>query len=290
VTIPLHLQLTNLDQISNMEKPNTKTAGQFHDPGSDSDGVKHETSSHDGHDFQTVDESADNTNIYSQGGKNFRTLKRWDTIFILFANQIGLGILSLPSTLKTLGLVPGIIALIGIGVISWYTAYELLQYYRLHPQVLNIVDMTRFVGGRTLESIAGVMMMIQVIFVAASAMVTLSIALNTISSHAACTVVFIFIACAACYLFCLPRTTKFVSHLGIPNALSVLAACILVMIVLGVQGPRGIDSMEDWHREIVIVGNPTFRDGLNACLKIVFAYAANLSFVVSQNGTRNVSQ
>ncbi|RKK70313.1 hypothetical protein BFJ69_g11962 [Fusarium oxysporum] len=265
-----------------MEKDNVaKTAGQFHDPSSDSDGLKHEISSHEGHshDFQTVQESADNTNIYSQGGKNFRTLKRWDTIFILFANQIGLGILSLPSTLKTLGLVPGIIALIGIGVISWYTAYELLQYYRLHPQVLNIVDMTRFVGGRTLESITGVMMMIQVIFVAASAMVTLSIALNTISSHAACTVVFIFISCAACYIFCIPRTTKFVSHLGIPNALSVLAACILVMVVLGVQGPKGVDNMAEWKREIVIVGNPSFRDGLNACLKIVFAYAANLSFV-----------
>lgn len=272
-----------------MEKlGNQKTEGQLHDGvTSDSDGYnKHEASSHDGHDFQTVNESADNSNIYSQGGKNFRTLKRWDTIFILFANQIGLGILSLPSTLKTLGLVPGIIALIGIGAISWYTAYELLQYYRIHPQVLNIVDMTRFVGGRTLESIAGVMMMIQVIFVAASAMVTLSIALNTISDHAACTVVFIFISCAACFLFCLPRTTKFVSHLGIPNALSVLAACIIVMVVLGVDGPRGVDNMSEWSREIVIVGNPSFRDGLNACLKIVFAYAANLSFVVSLNGIR----
>ncbi|KAF4498233.1 neutral amino acid permease [Fusarium agapanthi] len=265
-----------------MEKDNVaKTAGQFHDPRSDSDGLKHEIGSQEGHghDFQTVQECADNSNIYSQGGKNFRTLKRWDTIFILFANQIGLGILSLPSTLKTLGLVPGIIALIGIGVISWYTAYELLQYYRLHPQVLNIVDMTRFVGGRTLESIAGAMMMIQVIFVAASAMVTLSIALNTISSHSVCTVVFIFISCAVCYVFCIPRTTKFVSHLGIPNALSVLAACILVMVVLGVQGPKGVDNMSEWKREIVIVGNPSFRDGLNACLKIVFAYAANLSFV-----------
>jgi len=62
-----------------------------------------------------------------------------------------------------------------------------------------------------------------------------------------------------------------------------LAACILVMVVLGVQGPKGVDNMAEWKREIVIVGNPSFRDGLNACLKIVFAYAANLSFVVSTN-------
>lgn len=250
------------------------------DSGSDSEAIKTELNPQGSQDFKTVPpESDDNANIYSQGGKNFRTLKRWDTIFILFANQIGLGILSLPSTLMTLGIVPGLIALIGIGVLSWYTAYELLQYYRLHPQVVNVVEMTRFVGGPWLEGVAGVMMMIQVIFVAASAIVTLSIALNTISSHATCTVVFIFVACAACFLLCLPRTTKFVSNLGVPNAVSVLAASILVMISLGIKGPRQVDSIDDWHRDIVVIGHPSFRDGLNACLKIVFAYAANLSFV-----------
>ncbi|KAF4470752.1 neutral amino acid permease [Fusarium albosuccineum] len=254
---------------------------QVHDTsGSDSEAIKPEYSSHGAHDFQTVPpESDDNANIYSQGGKNFRTLKRWDTIFILFANQIGLGILSLPSTLKTLGIIPGLIALIGIGVLSWYTAYELLQFYRLHPQVVNGVEMTRFVGGSWLEGVAGVMMMIQVIFVAASAIVTLSIALNTISDHATCTVVFIFVAVAACYLLCIPRTTKFVSHLGIPNAVSVLAASILVMISLGIKGPREVTDLDEWDRDIQIVGSPSFRDGLNACLKITFAYAANLSFV-----------
>ncbi|KAM5341201.1 hypothetical protein ACJ41O_015310 [Fusarium nematophilum] len=247
---------------------------------SDNEGVKTEVDNHGTHDFQAVGpESDDNANIFEQGGKSFRTLGRWDTIFILLANQVGLGILSLPSTLKTLGVIPGIIAIIGIGALSWYTAYELLQFYRVHPQVVNIVEMTRFVGGKWLEGVAGVMMMIQVIFVAASAMVTLSIALNTISSHATCTVVFIFISCAACYLFGIPRTTKFVSHLGVPNAVSVFAASLLVMISLGVKGPYGVDSLSDWNRDIVIVGHPSFRDGLNACLKIVFAYAANLSFV-----------
>ncbi|RSM12454.1 hypothetical protein CDV31_006295 [Fusarium ambrosium] len=254
--------------------------GNQPDSGSDSEAIKTERNVQGSQDFKTVPpESDDNANIFSQGGKNFRTLKRWDTIFILFANQIGLGILSLPSTLMTLGIVPGLIALIGIGVLSWYTAYELLQYYRLHPQVVNVVEMTRFVGGPWLEGVAGVMMMIQVIFVAASAIVTLSIALNTISSHATCTVVFIFVACAACFLLCLPRTTKFVSNLGVPNAVSVLAASILVMISLGIKGPRQVDNIDEWHRDIVVVGHPSFRDGLNACLKIVFAYAANLSFV-----------
>ncbi|KPM39513.1 hypothetical protein AK830_g7039 [Neonectria ditissima] len=243
-----------------------------------SDTDNHEKHEHGPHDFQSVPaEPVHNSNVFDQGSKSYRTMKRWATIFMLFTNQIGLGILSLPTVLKTLGIVPGLIAIIGIGVISWYTAYELLQFYNIHSHVVNVVEMTRVVGGRYLEMIAGTMMMVQVIFVAASAVVTLSIALNTISDHAICTVVFIFTSCFVCYLFNIPRTMKFVSHSGIPNAVSVLTAAMVVMISLGVAGPMG--APKGWEKEIVIVGNPSFRDGVNACLKVVYAYASNIAFV-----------
>lgn len=233
-----------------------------------------------GHDFHAVqpDTTDNNENVFAQGGKNFRTLRRWDTIFMMFANQIGLGILSLPSILQTLGIVPGIIAILGIGCMSWYTGYELLQFYRTCPHVLNIVEMTRVAGGPWLEGVASAMMLIQVIFIAASATVTFSIALNSITSHATCTVVFMVVGVLIGFILSVPRTTKFVSHVGVPNAVSVIVASVIVMISLGISGPSPVDSKSDWVREIVIVGNPSFRDGLNACLKVVFAYAANLAF------------
>src|SRR5690348_4444475 len=81
-------------------------------------------------------EPADPENIFSSGGKNYRTLTKWDTVYVLVSNQIGLGILSLPACLKVLGVIPGIIAIIGIGSMSAYTAYELLMFYRKHPQVV----------------------------------------------------------------------------------------------------------------------------------------------------------
>lgn len=227
-------------------------------------------------DFQEVNDGTDG-NIFNQGGKNYRTLNRWDTILILFTNQIGLGILSMPSVMKTLGIIPGIIAIIGLGVLSWYTSYEFLQFYRRHPNVVSIVEMTRVVGGQWFETVAGIVMTVQVVFIVASAVVTLSVALNTLSNHATCTVVFILVSCIACYLLSLPRTMKFVSKAGIPNAVSVLAACLIVLISLAIKGPA--EAPEGWIKEISIVGNPSFRDGLNACLRVAFAYAGNFTFV-----------
>lgn len=274
---------TNMDPLN--EKPSTpKTKHPLHDSStSDSEAGKVENpppNYQPAHDFLAVNPNSDdnNENIFAQGGKNFRTLHRWDTIFMMFANQIGLGILTLPSILGTLGIVPGIIAIIGIGCISWYTGYELLQFYRTCPHVVNIVEMTRVVGGPWLEGVASVMMIVQVIFVAASATVTFSIALNTITGHATCTVVFMVAGVLIGFILSVPRTTKFVSHVGLPNAISVVVASLIVMISLGISGPSPAPPLNEWSRKIVVVGNPSFRDGLNACLRVVFAYAANIAF------------
>ncbi|KAF5024067.1 hypothetical protein F66182_3863 [Fusarium sp. NRRL 66182] len=262
--------------IMNFSKKSAETPAS-NDLMRESDTSDHDHSSKDAADFQELPAgNVEKGNIFEQGEKNYRTLGRWDTILILFTNQLGLGILSLPSTMMTLGIVPGIIAIIGIGALSWYSAYQLLQFYRRHPNVVSIVEMTRIVGGTWLETFAGFVMMIQVVFVVASAVVTLSVALNMLSSHGACTVIFILVACAACYLLSLPRTMKFVSMAGIPNAVSVVSACLIVLVSLAVSGPA--IAPEGWQKEIKIVGNPTFRDGLNACLRVVFSYAGTFTF------------
>ncbi|KAF7553215.1 hypothetical protein G7046_g7164 [Stylonectria norvegica] len=212
-----------------------------------------------------------------EDGKTFRTMTRWDTVFALVTNQVGLGVLSLPSCLKVFGVVPGVIAIIGIGCLSWYTAFELHQFYSRHPHVVNVVDMAKVVGGRPFAIIAGIGLMIQVIMTAASAAVTLSIAFNTISEHSICTVGFIGIACLGCWVLCAPRTVKFVSQSGIPCAVSVIAAALVVMISLGIKNPQ--QAPPDWKIEIKVVAYPTFREGLNACLKIAYAYSGNINFV-----------
>ncbi|KAH7113520.1 transmembrane amino acid transporter protein-domain-containing protein [Dactylonectria macrodidyma] len=210
-------------------------------------------------------------------GQNFRTMGRWDTVSLLMTNQVGLGVLSLPSVLKVLGIVPGVLAIIGIGCLSWYTAFELVQFYGHHQHVLNIADMARVVGGRKFAIVAGIGFLIQTIMTATSVVVALSVAGDVLSSHSVSTIVFMAIGCLCCWLLCVPRTAKFVSWTGIPCCISIITATLLVIIGLILENPT--DAPDPWKKNLVIFAKPTFRDGLNACLKICYAYSSNINFV-----------
>lgn len=50
------------------------------------------------------------------------------------------------------------------------------------------------------------------------------------------------------------------------------------MISLGVSGQPS-NAPELWQKEIVLFGQPSFRDGLTACLNIAFAFAGNMAFI-----------
>ncbi|KAH8171260.1 transmembrane amino acid transporter protein [Sarocladium implicatum] len=215
-------------------------------------------------------------NILGEGDKPLRNMGRWDTSFVLITNQVGIGILSLPGSLQTLGIVPGVIAIIGLGLLSTYTAYEMLQFQQRHPHCLNFVDMCRVVGGRPFEAVGAIVLLLSIMFTCASATVTMSIGLNSISDHGACTVAFMAVSAIGCWLLCLPRTFKFVARVGVPAAIAVLAAVLIVMISLGVADPSNAPS--DFSKKVNIVGNPTFREGLSACLRICYAYAGNVGF------------
>ncbi|CRK44365.1 N amino acid transport system protein like [Verticillium longisporum] len=215
-------------------------------------------------------------NIFSSGEKNYRTVGRWMAGIILITNQVGIGILSLPGTLQTLGIVPGVIAIVGIGLLSTYTAYELLQLYRRYPHCVNIVDMCKVVGGKPLEILGGIAMIINICFTCTSATVTVSIALNTMSEHAICTAGFMGVTVVAFWLLCLPRTFAFVGQVGIPATISVLAAVLIVMISLGIADPQSAPT--PFEKEVKVVGNPTFREGLTSCLQVAYAYAGNVGF------------
>lgn len=47
---------------------------------------------------------------------------------IMIAETISLGILSLPSVLATIGMVPGVILIAGLGILATYTGYVIGQF------------------------------------------------------------------------------------------------------------------------------------------------------------------
>ncbi|KAF4470610.1 neutral amino acid permease [Fusarium albosuccineum] len=251
------------DQI-NTKKP-TPDAEKTNDPG------------HDEVDFKAAPHEEVGDNIFGgENGEGYRNMGRWDTLFALVTNQLGLGILSLPACLKILGIIPGLIAIVTIGILTWYSGILLHQFYCKHPHVVNMVDMVGVMGGRRWEIVAAVGILIQLLMTCASSAITLSVILNTISEHAMCTVGFIGVGALIIWLFCLPRTIKFVSQSGVPCFLSIIIASLIVIISLGVNKPT--QAPEGWKADIVIATSPDFKQVFNACLRVFFAYAGNVAY------------
>lgn len=59
----------------------------------------------------------------------------WQGAMVMIAENISLGILSLPAVLAKIGLIGGLIAIIGLGIFTTYSGYVLWQFKMRYPQV-----------------------------------------------------------------------------------------------------------------------------------------------------------
>lgn len=211
------------------------------------------------------------TGAETSGQKKLTTTQ---AVIIFVTNEVGIGMLSLPAALNVLGFFPGILCIIVMGMLSLYTAYNLIQYWRKYPYMLNIVDYGRVLGGPWVEGIFAVGFLINMALISASALVTLTIGLNTVSEHATCTVVFTVVAALAMWAMCVPHSMRFVSWASWPCTASIIATVLIVMITLGVQGPRDPSA----PLNLKAIGNPSFTQAVSAFLNIAFAYTGNQAF------------
>jgi hypothetical protein len=217
-------------------------------------------------------------------GEEYRTLGRWRACVILITIEVGIGVLSLPSALQTLGLIPGIIVIFGFGGLTTYCGYILVQFYRRYPMVTNLVDCAKYIGGKPFEYFLGTAFILNLVLICASANITLSVALNTLSDHALCTVAFMAFPHIICWLLCLPRKLTFAAAFSWICTISIVSAVLIVMIALGVAGPR---APPGFQVSIKLFGKPTFVETVNALLNVAFAFAGNQSFLSVMAEMRN---
>jgi amino acid permease len=211
------------------------------------------------------------TNAESSGQKKLTTTQ---AVIIFVTNEVGIGMLSLPSALNVLGFFPGLLCIIVMGMLSLYTAYNLIQYWRKYPYMLNIVDYGRVLGGPWVEAVFAVGFLINMALISASALVTLTIGLNTVSEHATCTVVFTVVSALAMWAMCVPHSMRFVSWASWPCTASIIATVLIVMVTLGVQGPRDPTA----PLNLKAIGNPNFTQAVSAFLNCAFAFTGNQAF------------
>ncbi|MCJ1468030.1 hypothetical protein MMC07_006656 [Pseudocyphellaria aurata] len=200
----------------------------------------------------------------------YRTMAWWQAGMIMIAETISLGILSLPSVLAAIGIVPGIILILSLGIIATYTGYVIGQFKLRYPHVHNMADAGEVMLGPVGREIFGAAQMMFLVFVMGSHILTFSIMFNTLTDHGTCTIVFGFVAMLLSLICTLPRTLLNVSYMAIASFISIIAAVMITMIGVGVERPG------DGKVDATVQSN--LYKGFLATTNIVFAYAGHVAF------------
>ncbi len=133
----------------------------------------------------------------------------------MMAENVSLGVLALPQALAILGLVPGILCIIFLGTIATYTGWIIGEFKLAHPSVQSYSDCGYILFGRIGREVFAVGQVLVLIFIMGAHVLTFAIALNVLTDHSTCTVVFSFVGLLVSFLLGLPRTFKDVSYFSI---------------------------------------------------------------------------
>ena len=206
------------------------------------------------------------------GGVQYKTLSWWQAGMVMIAETVSLGILSLPSVLAVLGIIPGVICILGLGVMATYSGYVMGQLKVRYPHIHSFTDAGEILGGAIGRELLGAGQLIFFVFIMGSHILTFSIMMNAITNHATCTIIFSVVGAIVCLLLTLPRTLKNMSYLSIVSFLSVIGAVMVTMIGVSITKPSQGKPIALWAPA------PSFHEAFLAVANIVFAYAGHVAF------------
>jgi amino acid permease len=98
--------------------------------------------------------------------------------------------LALPYSIAAVGLVPGIIIIIFLGIFATYTSWLLIEFKLRHPEVHNMGDAGQILFGPIGREVLAAGTIIFAVFATGGQMLAGQIALSSLSDHALCNVLF----------------------------------------------------------------------------------------------------
>ncbi|KAF7933361.1 uncharacterized protein EAE98_000564 [Botrytis deweyae] len=202
----------------------------------------------------------------------YKTMTWWQGAIVMIAENISLGILSLPAVLAKVGLIGGLISILALGVFTTYSGYILWQFKMRYPQVTTYVDIGGILMGTWGREIFGAAYVIYCIFCMASHLLTFTIAMNVLTNHATCTIIWGVVGLVVFSFLSLNRTLKNVSFLSIVSFTSILSAVVLTMVALGVSPKADAADMKGTY-------SPSFPTAFNSISNVVFAYGGHVAWV-----------
>jgi amino acid permease len=136
---------------------------------------------------------------------------------------VSLGILSLPSVLATVGLIPGIILILVMSVLATYSGLILADFRKRYPFVQNFGDAVELLGkplgmGAIFREMFGWAQTLLQVFLMGGHLLMWTICMNTLSNSSVCTVVWAVIGAVVFWFLNLPRTLKYTSWMSMSCA------------------------------------------------------------------------
>ncbi|CAO1633175.1 unnamed protein product [Parajaminaea phylloscopi] len=219
----------------------------------------------------------------------FRGVSCIGAAFLVAKLQFGLGILGVPLTFHTLGLVPGIITLLILSAITSWTGVILGDFRNSHPDVQSIGDAAFRLFGTPGREAAGVAFWLLYTFCYGSAALSLTQAFNALSDHSMCTMGFLGIAAAGAFVLgAATRTLKWMSYCSYVALTSIfLAVWITAIACLAQSRPAAAPLGEEVNKNIRAVTAVPFSSAMAAVSTQLFALGGTPGFLSIHAEMRN---
>ncbi|KAI0124046.1 transmembrane amino acid transporter [Xylariales sp. AK1849] len=197
----------------------------------------------------------------------------WPMVAVLMiAEIVSNGMLTLPSSLAAVGVVPGVIVIFFLGLFATYTAWALIQFKVRHPEVHNMGDAGMILFGPIGREVLGGGTIIFAVCATGSQMLAGQLALTVLSESKLCALAFTGIFAVAVTLFSFPRT---LDNLGWLSAVASVS-----IVVAGIVGMAGAGALPVDPGNIAIAVASDFTTAFISITNPVFAYAGHFMFFI----------
>lgn len=194
------------------------------------------------------------------------------------SQNIALGILSFPSIMMRLGVVGGIIATVGLGIIAYVTAWIMIDFKLRHMGVMHYGDAGGVVFGKWGSRIFGTGMVLKAMGLAGSHVLVGQTALSNISEKAICAVWYGFIVTIASILLSYNREWHKLWWMSFISIGAIFTASIITMVATGVQSPSVLETAKGgpihWH---AFPEDPSLMNIIGGITNVIFAYGGNMA-------------
>jgi len=197
----------------------------------------------------------------------------------LIVEAIALGSLSIPSTFAVLGMVPGVIICVSLGLLSIYSSLVVGQVKLKYPHCSHYAEAVRLIFGRIGFEVTSVMFVLVLILILGGHTLTGTIAwVSIINDPSICAIVFSIISAVLIFLIALPPSFAEFAWFGYVDFVSIIAAILITMVATGVQASNQVGGLSAVDWSVWPQEGTTFVKAFLATTNIVFAY----SFAVCQ--------